>query len=99
MDKSVPGFTKELALPEPCAACGGRGVVQGVFYELDCMECDAVGWLPVAGADLTTQLGRLLTRVMRENRLLRANLPAKDMSQHVYPETGRGGLRGNWTGD
>lgn len=99
MSKSKPGFVKELPLPEPCLACDGRGVVKGVFYELDCSECDGIGWLPVAGTDLTPQLGRFLTRVMRENRLLRANVPAKDMSQHVFPDTGRGGLRGNWTGD
>jgi len=87
------------ALPplDPCQGCDNSGVVPGVFHELDCAACDGVGWLPVAGVDITQHLGRSMAKTIKMNRILREALPEKVVEYHT--ESGRAGLRGNWTGD
>lgn len=97
MSRSGPDLRKAIAPVVPCEACNNSGVVMGVFHELECVTCDGVGWLPVAGHDLTQQLGRTLAKVMRVNRLLREALPDKATEYHT--ESGRAGQRGNYVGD
>lgn len=99
MSKRSQEFKKTNPAPERCTGCGGKGVVARVFYDLDCSSCDGIGWLPVAGHDLAQQLGRALFKLNAHNRILRAQIPEKDISEVMYPKTGRGGIRGEFTGD
>jgi len=87
------------ALPplDPCTACDNSGVVPGVFHELDCAVCDGVGWLPVAGVDITQHLGRSMAKMIKMNRILRATSAQGEVEYH--PQSGRAGVRGNFVGD
>jgi len=97
LSKSGPDFVKTLPRLDRCQQCRGKGVVSGVFYQLDCMDCDGVGWLPVAGIDLTKQLGRALAAALKVNAELRKNSSGSGSQYH--PESNRAGLRGNFVGD
>lgn len=94
----MTGFARALPPPQRCDACKGGGVIQGVCMPLVCTECGGVGWLASPGQDLTTQLGRALTRAKQLNRLLEAQLPPTD-EQGIYRSSKRDGVRGHYTGD
>jgi hypothetical protein len=40
-----PDFLKHHRRVINCADCRGRGVVKGLFYELDCVCCTGFGWV------------------------------------------------------
>ncbi|PBK05921.1 hypothetical protein CNQ84_00640 [Pseudomonas abyssi] len=85
--------------PEVCKACNGKGTTLGVFHELDCVPCDGVGWLPMAGQDLTQQLGRYLTRQIATANVLRAAAASGQGAERDYQDSRRDGVRGHYTGD
>ncbi|MEJ8867269.1 hypothetical protein [Pseudomonas jessenii] len=51
-----------------CPSCAGKGIIQGVFHQLDCIGCHASGQVhavtlePLPVDELVTQLGMLLRR-------------------------------------
>ena len=40
-----PTFRKELKRLMECGICRGTTVTSGTFYQLDCMACNASGWV------------------------------------------------------
>ena len=99
MKRSGPDLMQKVTMPERCDTCKGRGVVLGVFHELDCTACDGIGWLPSAGRDLTVELGRMLTKLYAHNRVLAAQLPPSPGVERDYQASRRDGVRGHYTGD
>lgn len=97
MSRSRTDLNQTVPTLDQCKACQGRGVVVGVFHELDCLPCDGIGWLPLAGSDLAQVLGRTLTRMINLNKVLQA--ANGEPAQQYYVESGRAGLRGNYVGD
>jgi len=93
----VTHIRKALPPLEPCTDCDTSGLVSGLFHEMDCAACDGVGWLPVAGIDITQHLGRSLAKLVRMNRILREAVPQGEAEHH--PQSGRAGVRGNFVGD
>ncbi len=90
---------RDMVEPEVCKACNGKGTTMGIFHQLDCMACDGVGWLPVAGQDLTQQLGRYLTRQIAEANVLRFAAASGQGAERDYQDSRRDGVRGHYTGD
>lgn len=94
----MTGFARTPTAPERCGACRGTGKVSGVCMPLVCLECDGVGWVPTDGQDLAEQLGHALTRALARLRIYGA-AGTQFGPELDYQDNGRGGQRGNWTGD
>ena len=70
MDKKThgPAFVRCLIPLTDCPSCAGKGIIQGVFHQLDCIGCHASGQVhavtlePLLVEDLVVQLGMLLRR-------------------------------------
>lgn len=85
--------------------CKGRAVVEGVFYELVCIDCNGSGWvvegsrLVLSLEELVTQLSFKLQHAQRQIDALKG--PVKVVgSQQQYLEPNRLGAGGiNYTGD
>lgn len=62
MKKHGPNFRAAKLDLAKCPACRGRAVINGVFYELACAQCNASGWVSTATGEplplevLVTQL-------------------------------------------
>lgn len=88
-----------------CPVCKGRAVVEGVFYELVCIDCNGSGWvvegsrLVLSLEELVTQLSFKLQHAQRQIDALKG--PVKVVgSQQQYLEPNRLGAGGiNYTGD
>ncbi|MEG0969171.1 MAG: hypothetical protein RSG92_27785 [Pseudomonas sp.] len=99
-----PSFKKHMIRLAECPACQGRGVVQGVFHELDCDACSASGWidgwtlkaLPLA--QLATQLGMNLRAAHRQINELKQPRATGPEAQYTGSNR-RGGGGANFTGD
>lgn len=99
-----PDFKRRMIRLAECPSCRGRGVVQGVFHELDCDACDASGWidrwtsqkLPLG--ELAAQLGMNLRAVLKQVEQLKN--PQATGPEALYQEGNRLGAGGiNYTGD
>lgn len=99
-----PSFKKQMIKLAECPSCQGRGVVQGVFYELDCDVCCASGWIdpwtnramPVEA--LAAQLGMNLRAAKKQIEQLKS--PRAAGPEAAYQEGNRLGAGGsNYTGD
>lgn len=99
MKRSGPDLKRRLPEPERCSTCKGAGVNMGIFHEIECQDCIGIGWLPVAGADLTQQLGAALTKTYALNRLMSARLEEFSGPQAQYQDNKKDGHRGHYTGD
>jgi len=100
-----PGFKRERIELEPCSICKGRAVVDGVFYELVCTDCNCSGWvvrgskLVLSSDELVTQLSFKLQQTQREVLALKAS-PTTVGPQSQYEQSNRLGAGGtNYTGD
>jgi hypothetical protein len=88
-----------------CSACRGRAVVQGVFHELPCGQCNASGWVSAETGEalpldvLVTQLSlRLRAAEQQIEQLKRPVLMNGPVAQ--YEHNNRRGAGGtNYTGD
>ena len=40
-----PAFRRELKPLMECSICRGAGSTEGVFHRLDCLACNASGWV------------------------------------------------------
>ena len=99
------GFRKAQIDLEHCSSCRGKAVVQGVFYELVCSDCNGSGWV-IAGSrlvlstdELVTQLSLRLQQAQREIEVLQQG-PSASAPAGYYQENNRRGAGGaNFTGD
>lgn len=80
MDKKQhgPAFVRRQIPLTDCPSCAGKGLVTGVFHQLDCIGCHSSGLVhaetlePLPVDDLVVQLGMLI----RQERFI-ATLPVK----------------------
>lgn len=105
MDKKQhgPAFKKQVIPLAPCPACKGKAVINGVFHELDCIQCHASGWVRFDNGralelqELVTQLGfnlRIACKQIQERITAPLDMP------DYYSQNNRRGAGGtNFTGD
>jgi hypothetical protein len=99
------GFRKAWIELEHCLTCEGKAVVQGVFYELVCSDCNGSGWV-MAGSrlmlptdELVTQLSLRLQQAQCEIEVLKRG-PSFSGPAAYYQQNNRRGAGGsNYTGD
>lgn len=105
MKKSLgPAFlTAQLDLAK-CPACRGRAVIEGVFHELACVQCNASGWVTAETGEalpldvLVTQLSIRLQAA--EHQIAQSNRFKPPGAEAQYHENNRRGAGGtNYTGD
>ncbi|GLO23536.1 hypothetical protein PPUJ21368_13630 [Pseudomonas putida] len=88
-----------------CHICKGRAVVQGVFYELVCVDCTGSGWvvegsrLVLSPEELVTQLSFKLQAAEREIRQLKSHSGVAGPERHYNEPNRRGAGGSNFTGD
>jgi hypothetical protein len=98
-------FRKAQIELEQCLTCKGKAVVQGVFHELVCVDCNSSGWV-MAGSrlmlstdELVTQLSLRLQQAQREIEVLKRG-PSFSGPAAYYQQNNRRGTGGsNYTGD
>ena len=63
-----PALVRSLIPMTECPSCAGKGVIKGMFHELDCIGCHSSGFVhaqtlePLLIEDLVVQLGRIVRR-------------------------------------
>ncbi|MBP5969935.1 hypothetical protein [Pseudomonas iridis] len=84
-----------------CPSCAGKGVINGLLHELDCMGCHSSGFVhaqtlePLLIEDLVVQLGRVVRRARSQ-----LGSSAIGGAQDQYETNSRRGAGGsNFTGD
>ncbi|MFK0090662.1 hypothetical protein ACIQUS_25650 [Pseudomonas sp. NPDC090755] len=99
-----PDFKRRMIRLTECPACKGRGVVQGVFHELECGSCSASGWIDGWTCQalpldvLAAQLGMNLRAAKKQiNELKHPRATGPEASYQEGNRLGAGGI--NYTGD
>ncbi|MCO7569389.1 hypothetical protein NJH78_05335 [Pseudomonas chlororaphis] len=99
-----PAFRAALLDLAKCPACRGRAVINGVFYDLACVQCNASGWVTADTGEvlplevLVTQLSIRLQAA--EHRIAQFNCSLPVGAEAQYNENNRRGAGGtNYTGD
>lgn len=97
-----PALVRSLIPMTECPSCAGKGIIQGVFHQLDCIGCHASGLVhaetlePLLLEELVVQLGMLL----RRERHLATQAPAANDTVEQYQQSnGRGAGRSSFKGD
>lgn len=106
MDKRAcgSGFKKQAISLVACPACKGRAVMSGVFYEIDCIQCHASGWVRFDNGqalelqELVTQLGINL-RIASKQIEQHMTAPSFDVPDYYSQNNRRGAGGTNYTGD
>ena len=99
-----PDFKRRMIKLAECPSCNGRGVVQGVFHELDCEACDASGWIDrwtnqkMPLGELAAQLGMNLRAALKQVEQLK-NPRATGPEATYRGSNWRGAGGTNYTGD
>jgi hypothetical protein len=98
-----PAFRRELKPLMVCGICRGATVTTGMFHQLDCLACNASGWVCAETGDalpvdvMVQQLSMRLRNVTAE--LSRAR-HAQGGAHEQYEQNNRRGAGGsNYTGD
>ncbi|WP_027923813.1 hypothetical protein [Pseudomonas sp. URMO17WK12:I12] len=98
-------FRKARIELEHCFTCKGKAVVQGVFYELVCCDCNGSGWV-MAGSglmlstdELVTQLSLRLQQAQREIEVLQRGPTLCGQAEYYQQNNRRGAGGSNYTGD
>lgn len=87
-----------------CQVCRGRAVIRGVFHELDCVQCNASGWVTAETGEalplevLVRQLSIRLQSAEQRIATLNSFKPAGAEAQYQQ-NNGRGAGGTNYTGD
>lgn len=98
-----PAFRREVKPLMECGICRGAGSTSGVFHQLDCVSCNASGWvcretgeaLPLE--ELVPQLNMKLRNTVAEFARTRQ---AQGGAYEQYEQNNRRGAGGsNYTGD
>lgn len=99
------GFKRARLDLVQCSVCRGKAVVNGVFFELVCTDCNGSGWvvegsrLVLSLEELVTQLSFKLQAAEREMQVLKSPNGTIGPERH-YDEPNRRGAGGtNFTGD
>jgi hypothetical protein len=99
------GFRKAQIDLEHCSSCRGKTVVQGVFYERVCIDCNGSGWV-IAGSrmvlssdELVTQLSFKLQQAQREIEVLKRGPSITGPATYYQQNNRRGAGGSNFTGD
>ncbi len=99
-----PAFRKEVIDLAKCPACRGKAVINGVFHDLACVQCNASGWVAAATGEalaleeLVTQLSMRLQAADRQIEQLKN--PRVTGPEALYLGGNRLGAGGtNYTGD
>jgi len=97
-----PAFVRCLIPLTDCPSCAGKGVIRGVFHQLDCIGCHASGQVhavtlePLPVEELVVQLGILL----RRERHFATLVPAANSTVEQYQQNNsRGAGRSSFKGD
>ena len=98
-----PAFRKEMIQLDQCPACFGNAVIRGVFHHMDCIQCNASGWV-IACTGEALPLEVLVTQLNFKLRHLQQQLdsiqrPGKDLSAQYEQNNRRGAGGSNYTGD
>jgi len=99
-----PAFKKQVIPLAPCGACKGKAVVNGMFHELDCLQCHASGWVRFDNGqalelqELVTQLGFNL-RIACQQIDRRITGSPMGVSEYYEQNNRRGAGGSNYTGD
>jgi len=97
-----PALVRSLIPMTECPSCAGKGVIKGVFHELDCIGCHSSGFVhaqtmgPLLMEDLVVQLGRM---VRRERSQLVGRNPASCIVDEYQQSNSRGAGRSSYKGD
>lgn len=106
MDKKThgPSLNREIIPLKSCSACKGAAVIKGLFHQLDCLDCNASGWVRFDNGEalelqeLVTQLGFNL-RVACKQIEQRMTPPSFDVPDYYSQNNRRGAGASNYTGD
>ena len=99
------GFRKAQIDLEHCSTCKGKAVVQGISYELVCIDCNGSGWvmaesrLMLSTDELVTQLSLRLQQAQREIEVLKRGVSTSDPAAYYKQNNRRGAGGSNYTGD
>lgn len=103
--RPVPSFKRERINLEPCSICKGKAVVNGLFYELVCTDCNGSGWvvwgskLVLSSDELVTQLSFKLQQAQREILSLKSPGQLDGLQSGSYKANRLGAGGTNYTGD
>lgn len=98
-----PDFRRQLKPLMECGICRGAGSTKGVFFHIDCLACNASGWLCAETGEalpvevMVQQLSMRLRNVTAE--LSRANQAQGGAHEQYEQNNRRGAGCTNWTGD
>jgi len=98
-----PAFRREAKPLMVCGICRGATVVSGVFHQLDCIQCNASGWVcattgeAIPLPDLVQQLSLKLRNMTAE--LARAKQAQGGAHEQYEQNNRRGPGATNLTGD
>lgn len=98
-------FKRQRIELEPCATCKGKAVVQGIFYERVCIECNGSGWVTagsrsvLSSDELVTQLSFKLQQAEREIEALQHGSSIPGPAEYYRQNNRRGAGGSNYTGD
>ena len=97
-----PALVRSLIPLTDCPSCAGKGMIKGVFHDLDCIGCHSSGQVhaitlePLPVVDLVEQLGMLLRR---ERHLASLATTANDTVDQYQQNNNRGAGRSSFKGD
>ncbi|WP_193039449.1 MULTISPECIES: hypothetical protein [unclassified Pseudomonas] len=100
---SGPAFVRSLIPLTDCPSCAGKGMIKGVFHELDCIGCHSSGFVhaqtlePLLIEDLVVQLGRMVRR--ERSRLMITVSLLRRMADDYQQNNSRGPGRSSYKGD
>lgn len=100
-----PAFrTAQLDLAQ-CPACRGRAVINGIYYEMACVQCNASGWVDAETGEalplevLVTQLSMRLQAADRQIEQLKRPVQISGLAAQYEKNNRRGAGGSNYTGD
>ncbi|MBA4287426.1 MAG: hypothetical protein C0439_00355 [Pseudomonas sp.] len=104
MDKKShgPAFVRSQIPLTDCPSCAGKGLIRGVFHQLDCIGCHASGLVhaetmePLLMEELVVQLGML---IRRERSQLISNSPSHCIVDEYQKANTRGPGGSSYKGD
>lgn len=98
-----PALVRSLIPLTDCPSCAGKGMIKGVFHDLDCIGCHSSGFVhaqtmeAVPMEDLVVQLGRLVRR--ERSRLMITVSPSRRIVDEYQTPNRRGPGGSSFKGD
>jgi len=102
-----PDLRRRVIPLKTCDMCRGRAVIKGVFHDLDCIACNASGWVrqdngeALEAQELITQLSFNLQKAMKQlAQVVDLNQTVDATTARHYQQNNRLGAGGtHYTGD